>query len=87
MSSYIRFDRNGKTSQHKLIPAGLRLVYDRELGKYKYESRVRSGKTAKDRRNGCQERSFQRKRARDEWRNETRERVYSDPQAVPAFPS
>lgn len=87
MQTYIRYDRNGKTSERPLTPATLIRIHSTEKGmKPRYASRVRTGKTAKDRANGCAERAYQRKRARDGWRDQTRSTVYSDPSLVPAFP-
>lgn len=86
MQTYIRYNRNGKTTEKRLIPADLRLIKG-ENGAFMYVSRKRFGKTERDRRNRAHERNLQRKRARDAWRSQTQSAVYVDPSMVPAFPA
>lgn len=90
MFEYSKFARCGKSIRKFAPEGGLRRVIIRDkkgrpVGQ-KFESRVRVGKTAKDHKNGCPQRSYQRKRERDAWRAQTRAGVYTDPAMVPAFP-
>lgn len=91
---YVRYNRNGGTTRHQthssvqqvntsLIDSEGNVVKERHTFR---DKRVRTGKTARDRANGAPARREGRRQARAAWINETRSKVYSSRESVPAFP-